>query len=172
MTGSRRFRYLISSAGVVGAFWLFDLLAGAPQETKAQASGAKDLTLAAEDRTAEVEAALGLFDERQSPRLSPDQVTLPHDPFEPDERWKAALMAAQPPTVIAPVDPAAGEVAPETPPAVQGVMTGAPALVIIGGRAYPVGAIVDGWTVMRIDRDSVVLERDGAPTRVSVGPMP
>ncbi len=179
MKGERRFRWLIGSAAVTGLFWAIDMFGPTPKDAPAKGAAASDLpALKFEDRAKEVTDAVVAFESRLTRRLQPEAIVFSRDPFEPDERWLAVLAAPREAAETAAATAAAtaqAEIAPPPPtppPAVQGVMTGAPALVVIGDRTLPVGAIVGGWRIAKIERGFVVFEREGRSERVEIGQAP
>lgn len=93
--------------------------------------------------------------------------SVPRDPFTPSPLLDALLNPAPVPALPAAPPPA------EDPAAafraayqLEGVVLGPQALAVVNGRVLIAGAMLDGWQLVRVERERVTFRRPGEQTEV------
>jgi hypothetical protein len=173
MRPSARQNTLLGAAGVVAVIFVADYLTrgGEPQPAVAAGTGAAvesragDGPGSAGERAAlervDVSAVLAAL---SAPRVQPiGNVETMRDLFAPGPELAALWAVAEAPAAPAHV---AAKPEPAEPPfssrhRLDGVITGSPPLAIIDGVPVGIGSRVEGYEVLEIERDRVVLGRGG-----------
>lgn len=154
---SARARILSAALLIVGVSWCLDTFTGSGEPRAASAAlvgpaaeGPLELSLAGSSAVALAER---LMAGPVANVATPGEL---RDLFQVSLEIRSALSPAAPPPTESEQVAAA-----EPEPVLQGVVTGAESLALIGGTLYPRGAQVNGWRVESIRRDGVLLVRDG-----------
>ncbi len=164
----RRHRLLLGALVLAVTIWLLDRLSGrtGPQPAQAKGNGtapAPTTSLAWDDADALLRRLAALRadgDERRLPETA-------RDPFQP-----SALLAQLLPATEVPMPSGA-----ESPPAdtpgnfgarhrLAGVVLGAEPLAVVDDVVVGLGAVLDGHTLVAVERDAVVFEETATGVRV------
>jgi hypothetical protein len=172
---ARRHKLLAGIFGMVVVAWGFDLLSGGQLPGSADAASSSVLVTQAVVVPAgptDIETIIeSLRDDGATQAALPfDQTT--RDLFVPTSRMEAILtVAAQPAEGSKPPDELAGRVPPfEARHQLQAVLTGRVPLALIDGRRLRAGAEVDGYRLIELCQDYVVLRRDESRVTLRVAP--
>ncbi len=173
---SRRHKLLGTALGVVAAGWLADFFAGGGEPAAVRAAVPPESTPTADatvlaDSLPDLEELLSALEGTPTalPDLELDKLT--RDPFVPTTVLRAACRVAESERV----EEAEGEdqrlagVPFEQRHRLQGVLTGQRPLALIDGRLFAVGARLEGYTLIRIERDQVVCRRGEQQVVLTLG---
>lgn len=166
---------------VVSIVWSIDMISGEPTPQDAAAAplpGTARTPPMPGDPPDRAAIERFLFHDDVPPE-SPPFERVPRDPFEPSERFHAALALPPPPTgaPAESADRAAATVADgtdETPFAdrhrLEGVVAGRRPMALVDGRRLRIGDELDGHRLIKIERERAIFERDGVVTVLAVPP--
>lgn len=165
-----RQKLLLGVLTLTAGTWALDTInrGGTPRQAAAAQEGAPGSAAPPETAALSVrELAEHLLSGAPQARLAPDEPQ--RNLFEMTAEMSAALAPAPPPP---PVVDRREDDRPDTPeaPKLQGVITGRVPLAILDGRLCPLGSEVDGWRVVEILRDRVLLRRTAEAVWVAVPP--
>jgi hypothetical protein len=163
---SRRQKLLGTALGVVATGWLADFLAGGGEPAAVHAAVPLESTPTADAtvpaaNVPDLDEFLGALEGAPTalPDLELDKLT--RDPFVPTTVLRAACRV----TESERVEEAEAEAQPsatvpfEQRHQLQGVLTGHRPLALIDGKLFAVGVRLEGYTLIRIERDQVVCQR-------------
>lgn len=164
----RRHRLLLGALVLAATIWLFDRLSGGAGPQPAQAQGndsapAPTASLAWDDVNALVSRVVALRqggDERRLPETA-------RDLFQPSALLAQLLAATEAPV------PSAAESPPADTPGdfgarhrLSGVVLGAEPLAVVDDVVVGLGAVLDGHTLVSVERDAVVFEETATGVRL------
>ena len=174
---SRRHKLLGTALGVVAAGWLADFFAGGGEPAAVRAAVPPESTPTADatvlaDSLPDLEELLSALEGTPTalPDLELDKLT--RDPFVPTTVLRAACRVAESERVEGAAegeDQRPAGVPFEQRHRLQGVLTGQRPLALIDGRLFAVGARLEGYTLIRIERDQVVCRRGEQQVVLTLG---
>lgn len=173
---SRRHKLLGTALAVVATGWLADFFAGDGKPAAVRAAVPPESTPTADatvpaDNVPDLDELLNALEGAPTalPDLELDKLT--RDPFVPTTVLRAACRVAESERVAE----AEGEdqrpagVPFEQRHRLQGVLTGQRPLALIDGRLFAVGARLEGYTLIRIERAQVVCRRGEQQVVLTLG---
>ena len=163
---SRRHKLIGGVLGIVSAAWAIDMLSGGPGPSPAEAGPSPALTsgpAALPPDPADLEALIEALQRDQGTRSTLPFEQVKRDLFVPTERFEAVLVPVvgedsegEPEGEL---QPAEGLAPFETRHELQGVLTGRVPLALIDGLLLREGAEIDGYRLVEIHADFVVLRQ-------------
>lgn len=170
---SRRHKLFAGIFCVFAAAWGIDLLSGGQVPGSADAASSSALAaqpVAVPAGPADIETIIeSLRDDGVTHAALPfDQTT--RDLFVPTSRMEAILRVASQPVggSETPGEPEARLTPFDASHQLQAVLTGRVPLALIDGRLYRLGAEIDGYRLIELCQDYVVLQRDGSRVTLRV----
>jgi len=173
---SRRHKLLGVALGVVATGWLVDFFAGGGKPATVRAAVPPESTPTADtmpaDNVPDLDELLSAVE--GAPTALPDLELnkLTRDPFVPTTVLKAACRVAGSERVEEAAereDQPSTEVPFEQRHRLQGVLTGQRPLAFIDGKLFAVGARLEDYTLIRIERDQVVCQRGERQVVLTLG---
>jgi hypothetical protein len=168
---SRRQKVTLGTLAVVAMIWVVDLLTGGAGPSQADAATTPTVPHAPAEPTPAPDDLAGVIEALQREQVT--RATLPfervgRDLFVPTERFEAALSVARKAeggeATDEPEGPAHDALPFEDRHKLQGVLTGRVPLALIDGVLLREGAEIDGYRLVEIHADFVVLRRGPGKT--------